>query len=115
MQTLKARVVSVLKLQPYRTGKASDDQNKDTISLWHMQVSYFGPNTIHEVELREPLKSLASKQIAVGLNGSAEFDLFSEPHVAAGDSIEIDAYEFGEKILQPASPANLQGFAGDAG
>jgi hypothetical protein len=33
----------------------------------------------------------------VGLNGRAEFEMFSEPHVAAGDDIQIDAYEPGEK------------------
>jgi hypothetical protein len=51
------------------------------------------------MELREPLKSLASKKQTVGLNGLVEFEMFSEPQVAAGDSILIDAYEPGEKIL----------------
>ena len=36
----------------------------------------------------------------MGLNGLAEFEMFSEPHVAAGDGIQIDAYEPGEKILE---------------
>jgi len=36
----------------------------------------------------------------VGLNGFVEFELFSEPHVAAGDSIQIDAYDPEEKILE---------------
>jgi hypothetical protein len=48
-----------------------------------MRVSYLGPETLYEVELREPLKSLASKKYTVGLNGLAEFEMFSEPHVAA--------------------------------
>ena len=65
-----------------------------------MAVSYFGPETLYEVELREPLKSLASKKYTVGLNGFAEFEMFFEPDVAAGDSIQIDAYEPGEKILE---------------
>jgi hypothetical protein len=65
-----------------------------------MHVSYFGRDTVYEVELHEPLKSLASKGIAVGLNGFVEFKMFSEPHVAAGDIIEIDVYECGEKILE---------------
>jgi hypothetical protein len=96
MQTLKANVLSVLKLQPHRTG---DEQGKK-ISLWQMRVSYFGSETLYEVELHEPLKSLASKSIAVGLNGFVQFEMFAEPPIAAGDSIEIDVYEFGEKILE---------------
>ena len=36
----------------------------------------------------------------MGLNGRAEFEMFSEPHVAAGDDIQIDAYEPGEEILE---------------
>jgi NAD(P)-dependent dehydrogenase (short-subunit alcohol dehydrogenase family) len=36
----------------------------------------------------------------VGLNGFVEFELLSEPNVAAGDSIQIDAYEPEEKILE---------------
>jgi hypothetical protein len=35
----------------------------------------------------------------VGLNGLVEFDMVSNPYVAAGESILIDAYEAGEKIL----------------
>ena len=78
----------------------SDNQNKDTvIKFWRLRVSYLGPETLYEVELREPLKSFASKEYTVGLNGLVEFEMFSDPHVAAGDSIQIDAYEPGEKIL----------------
>jgi hypothetical protein len=51
------------------------------------------------MELREPLKSFAAEKYTVGLNGFVEFELFSEPQIAAGDSILIDAYEPGEKIL----------------
>jgi hypothetical protein len=51
------------------------------------------------MELGEPLKSFASKKYAVGLNGFVEFEMLSNPPVAAGDSILIDAYEPGEKIL----------------
>ena len=47
-----------------------------------MRVSYLGPETLYEVELREPLKCLASRKYTVGLNGLAEFEMFSEPHVA---------------------------------
>jgi hypothetical protein len=36
----------------------------------------------------------------VGLNGFVEFEMLSEPHVAAGDSIQIDAYEPEEKIFE---------------
>jgi len=100
MQTLKATVLSVLKLQPHPTADAPDGQNKDTaINLWRMRASYVGPETLYEVELREPLKSLASKNIAVKLNGYVEFKMFSQPDIALGDSIEIVVYEFGERIL----------------
>ena len=100
MKTLKAKVLSILKLQPYRMRDQSDDENKDTaIKFWRMRVSYLGPETLYEVELREPLKSFATKKYAVGLNGLVEFEMFSDPEVAAGDSIQIDAYEPGEKIL----------------
>ena len=43
--------------------------------------------------LREPLENFASTKYTVGLNGFVEFEMLSEPHVAAGDSIQIDAYE----------------------
>jgi hypothetical protein len=78
----------------------SDDQNKDAvIEFWRMRLSYPVPEKLYEVELREPLKSFASKKYTVGSNGLAEFEMFSDPHVAAGDSIQIDAYETGEKIF----------------
>jgi hypothetical protein len=47
----------------------------------------------------EPLKSFASKKYTLGLNGLVEFEMFSDPQIAAGDSIQIDAYEPGEKVL----------------
>jgi hypothetical protein len=100
MKTLKAKVLSILKLRPYRMRDKSDNQNKDTvIKSWRMRVSYLGPETLYEVELREPLKGFASEKYTMGLNGLVEFEMFSDPHVAAGDSIQIDAYESGEKIL----------------
>ena len=100
MKSLNAKVLSVLKSQSYRTRDKSDDQNKGTlIKFWRMRVSYPGPETVYEVELREPLRSFASKKYTVGLNGLVEFELFSDPQVAAGDSLQIDAYEPGEKIL----------------
>jgi hypothetical protein len=100
MKTLKAKVLSILKLRSYRMRDKSDDQNKgNAIKAWRMRVSYLGPETLYEIELHEPLKSLASKKYTVGLNGLAEFEMFSDPRVAAGDSIQIDAYEPGEKIL----------------
>src|SRR3981081_1425062 len=90
MKTLEAKVLSILKLQPYQMRDKSTDQNKDTtIKFWRMRVSYLGPETLYEVELREPLKSFASKKYTVGLNGLFEFEMFWEPHVAAGDSIQI--------------------------
>jgi hypothetical protein len=66
---------------------------------WRMRVSYDGPETVYEIELREPLRSLASKKQTVGLNGIVEFEMLSNPRVAAGDSILIDAYQPGERIL----------------
>ena len=53
------------------------------------------PSTTEEFELREPLKSFASEKYTVGLNGFVEFEMLSEPHVSAGDSIQIDACEPG--------------------
>jgi hypothetical protein len=101
MQTLEARVLSILQLQPYRKGDNSDGRSK-TIGMkcWQMRVSYVGPETLYEMELREPLISFAAKKCAVGLNGLVEFEMVSEPNVAAGDRILIDAYEPGEKLLR---------------
>jgi hypothetical protein len=114
MKTLRATVLSVLKVKPHRTGNAPDEQKKDAIiRFWKMRLSYGGSDTIYEVELREPLKSLALKGIAVGLNGFVEFTMFSEPDIAAGDSVEINVYEFGEKILaRETQPAKL--YRGDS-
>lgn len=97
MQTLQARVLSVLELRP---SDKSDAQGKDSIpKIWRIRISYFGAQTLYEMELCEPLKSFASKKYTVGLNGLVEFEMFSNPPVAAGDSIPVDAYEPGEKIL----------------
>ena len=101
MKTLKARVLSVLSLQPFRRGDKSDGQSKDTIiKFWRMRCSYPVPEMLYEFGLREPLKSSASEKCTVGLNGFVEFEMYSEPHVAPGDSIQIDAYEPGEEILE---------------
>jgi len=100
MEIVEARVLSVLKLKPCRIRNGSATQNEDPVpSVWRMCLSYPGLHTVFEVELREPLKSLASKKYAVGLNGMVEFDMFSEPPVAADDRIQIDLFECGEKIL----------------
>ena len=96
MQTLQARVLSVLELRP---SDKSEAQGKDSIKIWRIRISYFGAQTLYEMELREPLKSFASKKYTVGLNGLVEFEMLSNPPVAAGDSILVDAYEPGEKIL----------------
>jgi hypothetical protein len=99
MTIFEARVLSVLKLQPYRIRDGSAAQNEDTTpAVWRMRLSYPKPNTVFEVELREPLKNLACKKYTLGLNGIVEFDMFSEPPVAAGDRLQIDLYECGEKI-----------------
>ena len=104
MKTLNAKVLSILKSQSYRVTDKSDDQNRDIlIKFWRMRLSYPGPKAVYEVELREPLRSSASKKYTVGLNGFVEFELFSDPQVGAGDTIQIDAYEPGEKILGVAS------------
>jgi hypothetical protein len=101
MKIREARVLSVLKLQPYGIRNGSAAQDGDIIaSVWRMCLSYLGPNMVLEVELREPLKSVAYQKYTLGLNGIVEFDLFSEPQVAAGDRIQIDLYECGEKILK---------------
>jgi hypothetical protein len=101
MKTLKAKVLSVLSLQPFRRGDKSDGQSKDTIiKFWRMRCSYPGPETPYECKLREPLENFASKRYAVGLNGFVEFELLSVPNVAAGDSIQIEAYEPEEEILE---------------
>ena len=98
MKIVEARAIS--QLRPDRIGNGSAAQNKDPIpAVWRMCLSYNEPHTVFEVELREPLKSLASKQYKVGLNGTVEFDTFSEPPVAAGDRIQINLFECGEKIL----------------
>ena len=60
MKICEARVLSILKLQPYGVRSGSAAQNRDIIpSVWRMCLSYLGPNTVFEVELREPLKSVA--------------------------------------------------------
>jgi hypothetical protein len=100
MQTLEAKVLSVLKLRPNRGRGNSEGPSKETATeLWRMRVSYPGSETLYEMELREPLKTFASKKQTVGLNGLVEFEMLSEPVVSAGDRILIDAYEPGEKLL----------------
>ena len=64
-----------------------------------MRLSYPGPDTVFEVELREPLKSVACKKYTVGLNAIVDSTCFRNPPVAAGDRIQIDLYECGEKIF----------------
>jgi hypothetical protein len=56
MKIVEARVISVLKLRPRRTGNGSVAQ------IWRMCLSYDEPHMVFKVELREPLKSLASKK-----------------------------------------------------
>jgi hypothetical protein len=100
MKTVEARVLSVLKLQPRRLRNGSAAQNEDPIpAVWRMCLSYPGGHTVFEVELHEPLKSLASKKYTIGLNGMVEFDMFSKPPVAADERIQIDLFDCGEKIL----------------
>src|SRR2546429_2890867 len=85
MKPLDATVLSILKRQPHRLRDQSGDHSKDTaLTFWRMRVSYPGPKTVYEVELREPLKHFACKEYMVGLNGLVEFDLLAEPEVAAG-------------------------------
>ncbi len=100
MRTLEARVLSVLILRPRRRqGELNGQSEESSMKSWQMRLSYHGPQTLYEMELREPLRSFASKKYTVGLNGSVEFEMLSQPAVAVGDTILIDAYEPGEKIL----------------
>jgi hypothetical protein len=103
MQTLEGKILSILRSRPSQTGGESNEQSPDSpetnLKVWRMRVSYSGPQSLYEMELREPLKSSAGEKYTVGLNGFVEFELFSEPQIAAGDAIWIDAYEPGEKIL----------------
>jgi hypothetical protein len=92
MQTLQGKVLSILEIK-------AADKSPDQGHRWCLRVSYLGPQTLYEMEVHEPLKSLASKKHAVGLNGLVEFEMFARPQIAAGDSILIDAYQPGEKIL----------------
>jgi hypothetical protein len=92
MQTLQGRVLSILKLKPAIESHAQ-------VNIWRLRVSYLGPQTLYEMEVREPLRSIVSKKCAIGLNGLVEFEMLAMPDLAAGDSILIDAYEPGEKIL----------------
>jgi hypothetical protein len=100
MRTLQGNILSILELQPSRIGVKSEGQPAQALNkCWRLRVSYDGPETLYEIELREPLRSLASKKHTVGLNGIVEFEILSNPEVAAGDSILLDAYEPGERIL----------------
>ena len=100
MQTLEGKILSILKSRSSQPGGESNGQNQETnLKVWRVKVSYSGPQSMYEMELREPLKSCAAEKYTVGLNGFVEFELFSEPQIAAGDAIWIDAYEPGEKIL----------------
>jgi hypothetical protein len=100
MRTLEAKILSILQLRPAPPGGRLDGQSANRVNqCWRMRVSYDGPETLYEMELREPLRDMASKKHTVGLNGIVEFEMLSNPGIAAGDSILIDAYEPGERIL----------------
>ena|ERR1700742_1842247 len=100
MQTFEAKILSILELQPNRLKDHPNGQKDESgHKVWQMRVSYQGPQSLYEMELREPLKSSASKRHIVGLNGFVEFELLSNPQVSAGDHILIDAFEPGEKLL----------------
>ena len=100
MRTLEAKILSILQLRPSSPGDRLDGQSANRVNQrWRMRVSYEGPETLYEIELREPLREMASKKYTVGLNGIVEFEMLSNPGIAAGDSILIDAYEPGERIL----------------
>src|ERR1700675_2512305 len=48
MKTLKARILSVLSLQPFRREDRSHDQSKDTIiKFWRMRCSYPVPEMLY--------------------------------------------------------------------
>jgi hypothetical protein len=88
----EAKVLSILKLQPHGMTNGSSAEIAD---VWRMCLSYPRPNTVFQVELREPLKSIASEKYSIGMNGLVEFDLFSAPPAAAGDRIQIELYNCG--------------------
>jgi hypothetical protein len=68
MKTLKARVLSILSVQPSRRGDKSDGQSKETsIKFWRMRCSYIGPETLYEFDLREPLKKLCVEKVHGGI------------------------------------------------
>ena len=94
METLNATVLSILKLQARRGRGKSDPQRKEgSLHSWRLRVAYNGPQTIYEMELREPLKSRASKKHTVGLNGLVEFEMLSDPEIAAGESKALRAWK----------------------
>jgi hypothetical protein len=100
MQTLTAKILSVLPARPQRRmGNSGDPQVDGPPQSWRLRVAYPGPQTVYEIELHEPLRSFASQKYTVGLNGTVEFEMLSNPNVAAGDRILINAFEPGEKIL----------------
>ena len=78
----------ILALRPYQIINGSGAQSDATVpTVWRMCLAYSGRSTVFEVELREPLKSIASKECTLGLNGLVEFNMFSKPTVSAGDRI----------------------------
>jgi hypothetical protein len=99
MKTFEVKVTAVVKLPKYRIKVKQGDRHKDIIvTLWRLTVSYLAKEEVYEMELQEPLRKLACTEYSIGIRGLAEFDLSANPPVKAGDRIQIDAYEPGERV-----------------
>jgi hypothetical protein len=99
MKVLEAKVLSTVPMMQGRPGNNSTDREEVAgLKIWRMQVSYFGPESVYEVELREPLRGISFRPYTIGLNGHIEFEMVADPGLAAGEHIMIDAYEPGERF-----------------
>jgi hypothetical protein len=104
MRSFEVKVIGVVKLPQYRIKIKSGDKHQDiVVTLWRMSVSYLAKDEVYEIELQEPLRQLACTEYSIGTDGFAEFDLFALPPVNAGERIQIDAYQPGERVRQDGS------------
>jgi hypothetical protein len=99
MIILDGKVLSTLPLMAAKLENSPQDPREKTgQKRWQMRVSYVGPESVYEVELQEPLRGFVSKQYTIGLNGHIEFEMHSDPGIAAGAQIRMNAYEPGERV-----------------
>jgi hypothetical protein len=94
MKLLDGKVLSILPLSPEKAGLGGVG---GIAKIWRLCLSYSGPESVYEVELQEPLKNLVVSKTTVALNGFVEFDLCLDPHISAGEHVQIAAYAPGEK------------------